>query len=288
MENRKRQMEEEKRVIDSLGKASCEKFQTNLNLYTKFYSEYLDEPKAKYLSQNDLKVQVKSSLTEKFLNAEVKELPLMKQITSLLKGPIMLKRNSSNISSRENDKANVDQSPRVKFAVDKLIKRESFSPPLSKRDFELGETTERLDSEEDAKGRPKSRLFADDIARAEKNKVELAKVNSLIDRKVEMTKEEEHFLKLVKGGKELEVYLMLRSNGELAKISDRRNETPLHWAIKRGYAGIVGALCDQGADLEALDMAGRKPWDLVHDQDKKEIIHVFELKQWKYKRGLPF
>lgn len=53
--------------------------------------------------------------------------------------------------------------------------------------------------------------------------------------------------------------LLLAAGAEVDALTTRTGETPLHWAASANSADVARILIEQGADIEALDSAGRTP-----------------------------
>ena len=51
----------------------------------------------------------------------------------------------------------------------------------------------------------------------------------------------------------------LKENRDLARVSDMRGNSALHWAVWAGHAELVDLCCDLGADLERKNAAGETP-----------------------------
>jgi len=90
----------------------------------------------------------------------------------------------------------------------------------------------------------------------------------------------------VKEGADSEVDLMLFENKNFAHIRDMMNETPLHWAAKRGYDKMVQLLCKYGGDIFVKDLAGRTPKDVALLNGHKPLATWLLYEEEKIKRDL--
>lgn len=53
--------------------------------------------------------------------------------------------------------------------------------------------------------------------------------------------------------------------------------TPLHWAVEKGFPGVCRLLLNRGADPHALSKFNKTPWSMAEAEDKREIMHIFEM-----------
>eukprot|EP01017_Pseudomicrothorax_dubius_P010822 TRINITY_DN13922_c0_g1_i1.p1 TRINITY_DN13922_c0_g1~~TRINITY_DN13922_c0_g1_i1.p1 ORF type:complete len:149 (-),score=29.81 TRINITY_DN13922_c0_g1_i1:35-481(-) len=78
-----------------------------------------------------------------------------------------------------------------------------------------------------------------------------------------LTKEGEDLFKIIKSGNSNHLRLFLNKNQKIVpEIIDSRDsveETPMHWAAKRGKIELIQILCLYGASLDLEDITGRTP-----------------------------
>jgi len=179
------------------------------------------------------------------------------------------------------------------------LKPQSMNMSQSKVEEEEGGSLDDVDGEERQEDKKKAigTVRSDDMAAIsplfkmkndpeDKNAAEfdIQKIKSLADlipKKRLLNKDEETFFKLIKDGDEDEVISILGMQPEIVRILDNRNETPLHWAVKRGHFNMVVQMCKAGADIFALDMAGRNAMDIAARLGTMEILEYLTLHKKK-------
>ena len=82
------------------------------------------------------------------------------------------------------------------------------------------------------------------------------------------------FYRAVKANRPYKVLEILKKNRWMVDARDHLNETPLHWAVKRGLIHLVDMLLNYDADPTAVDAANRSCVDLA---DKFEYPHIKEM-----------
>ena len=69
-----------------------------------------------------------------------------------------------------------------------------------------------------------------------------------------------------KGDRSLAVISLLLENGADINARDKRNQTPLHWAVQERNRGAVELLLRRGADRSCHDSDGKVPLDYSEDE----------------------
>ena len=215
-------MIEERKALDKLGKISYEKFGAKLNLYNKYYAEYLDEPVEKYLEQGDLKVQVKPIIGEGILNVNVETTKLLKKrtVSSIpLKTTGILKKFpiGKGIDEEEPTRSNSKRFVTIKIDKEKDSKNDLLSI-LTKRTGEMAD--EKLETEEEDYETKRKNLFGSVMSKVEENIKNLQKMSTFVESKSIMTKLEQSFFKHVREGNIDEVSSLLMIDNNLVKARD--------------------------------------------------------------------
>ncbi len=220
MRELERTLNEERKALDKLGEIGSEKFGAKLNLYNKYYAEYLDEPEQKYMGQVDLKVEVKPIIEESALSIEAKKFQAKKKVVGkgLLQTAstkIFAVKELTGVKDLNFTQASAQSSPPKK---DNSVRfRVATSSPSRRVKVEQDEEPEEKAVEENGDWR----YFGKEMARVEENIKGLQKISAYVgNAKTELTDQEMKFLRIVKAGNVLEVQTMLKINGELAKIRD--------------------------------------------------------------------
>lgn len=52
------------------------------------------------------------------------------------------------------------------------------------------------------------------------------------------------------------------------------NKTPLHWAVVRGFLRMVRLMLIAGANVDAIDLAGRSPLILAVKMKKVDVLRI--------------
>lgn len=219
-----KRMEEEKKVIESIGNASCEKFYGNLNLYNKYYAEYLHDPEVPFTGQNDLKVDVRTLIenTTATTARDPKRIDT-KRVTLLPKGVGW--RPSTNMKDLNMDENGMRSIPAKPFIVRNSVidqKKKRVSSVEQQRAVEWSNVNEEEPAEKPNESE-KWNLFRKDMVKVEDNLKSLEQMNVLVGRRKELSLEEDRFMKAVKEGKEGEVEVLLKFNSDLVKIRDSVN-----------------------------------------------------------------
>lgn len=87
-------------------------------------------------------------------------------------------------------------------------------------------------------------------------------------------KDSEQFFIAVKLRDVAKINEMLKANRYLVFDFDSVKQTPLHWAVKRGYAEVVEALLRAGAKLDAMDLMGQTPLFLAAKHSFVEVVKL--------------
>jgi ankyrin repeat protein len=64
-----------------------------------------------------------------------------------------------------------------------------------------------------------------------------------------------------------------------------RGFTPMLVAAWKGELAIVQKLITKGADIKAVDSAGRNVWGVAHDWHKEEILELLKRHDFHYSTG---
>jgi len=211
-------MNDERKAMEKLGKVTSEKFGDQLNLYNRYYAEYLDEPVQKYLQQNDLKVEVKPIIGQSALSIEADRLLKKKTLTIPLKVPGILKKLSTGRNEEE---------PPVRLSSKKFVTIDSSKEKQGKLDLislltkKTGEwTDEKPETEEEDFDTKRKKLFGSVVMRVEENLKNLQKMSTFVENKTVMNKMEHLFFKYVKDGNKTEVQEMLNLDNNLVNVKD--------------------------------------------------------------------
>ena len=219
MRELERTLNEERKALDKLGDIGSEKFGAKLNLYNKYYAEYLDEPEQKYMGQVDLKVEVKPIIEESALSLEAKKFQTKKKVVGKVMQTASTKifsvKELTGIKDLNFTQASEQASPPKKGNTVRV--RIATSSPSRRVKVEQDEEPEEKAPEENGDWR----YFGKEMSKVEENIKGLQKISAYVgNAKTELTDQEVKFLRMVKAGNVLEVQTMLKINGELAKIRD--------------------------------------------------------------------
>ena len=93
-----------------------------------------------------------------------------------------------------------------------------------------------------------------------------------IRRIAQAIKAEERLFRAVKAGDVDKVKALVKSYRRAVNARDRRDNTPLHWAAKKGWSDILGVLIEAKADVNAVNSAKRTPLDVAREEVKELLI----------------
>ena len=208
-QERERKIKEETRVIEKIGQAGSDRFLNNLNLYNKYYAEYLNEPETKFVGIKDLRVEMKPIIEESAMHRQ-------RSILFARKRTISAQRTTSFAGGLKK----VDNESRgATPAIAAIIKLAYDKQEKEKRNF--GFSPEEVEANRgDVAQENNWALFGKDMRRVETNLSSLKNIGVMIHQNGDLSKEEFEFLRAVKNGSQEETFKLLKKNSSLVKIKD--------------------------------------------------------------------
>lgn len=214
-QEKEKQINEERRVIEKIGQNGSDRFLSNLNLYNKYYAEYLNEPETQFVNQRDLRVEIKPRIEESALSRKRSTLFARKGTISAVKFPpaAVPKKQSCDTEDRAT-------TPNRKPGMVKFMEHVKDKADLDTDTDSAGNREERIVVSEEIKQKNNWSLFKKDMTKVETNLNGLQRIGVMINANGELNKEEFNFMRAVKNGNQEETSTMLKNNSRLVKVKD--------------------------------------------------------------------
>ena len=208
-QERERKIKEETRVIEKIGQAGSDRFLDNLNLYNKYYAEYLNEPETKFVGNKDLRIEMKPIIEENATHKQMAAFLVRKRTISAQRTSTF----SGELKKFDNESRGVTP------AKASIIKFLSSKGGRDKANF--GFSSEDIEAnKEDVTQENNWTLFGKDMRKVETNLSGLKTIGVMIHHNRDLSKEEFQFLRAVKNGNQEDTLKLLKQDSNLVKIKD--------------------------------------------------------------------